>query len=149
MPTLFIPHGGGPCFFMESRPPGIWVRMAVLLRGIPASLPARPSAILVISGHWETPAFTVGSGARPSLIFDYSGFPEHTYRLRYDAPGSPALARRVKDLLVTADIPASEDAARGYDHGVFILLKVAYCMADGGDRKSRLSRPRPGAVPLG
>jgi len=126
MPTLFIPHGGGPCFFMEWNPPQTWTTTAKFLKGIAASLPQRPKAILVVSGHWDTPEFAVGSGAAPALIYDYSGFPPHTYQLRYDAPGDPALAARVQALLEQAGIEAHLDSQRGFDHGVFIPLKVAF-----------------------
>jgi aromatic ring-opening dioxygenase catalytic subunit (LigB family) len=130
MPTLFIPHGGGPCFFMDWNPPHAWDRTAAFLRGIPASLPARPRAMLVVSGHWETPDFAVGSGSAPALIYDFNGFPPHTYQLRYDAPGEPALAARVLALLQAAGIAAHDDPQRGFDHGVFIPLKVAFPDAD-------------------
>ncbi len=132
MPTLFIPHGGGPCFFMDwSRGPAdSWDKTAEYLRSILPSLPEPPKAILVISGHWEEPQFTVTSGANPPLIYDYSGFPAHTYELRYDAPGAPALAQHVRDLLTAAGIASASDPDRGWDHGVFIPLKVAFPSAD-------------------
>lgn len=131
LPTMFIPHGAGPCFFMEwTRAPGEWDRTAGWLTGVIADLPERPRAILVVSGHWEAPAFTVGSGERPSLIYDYYGFPEHTYALRFDAPGAPDLARRVRDLLTRAGLPSAEDAERGFDHGVFVPLKLITPEAD-------------------
>lgn len=131
-PTVFIPHGAGPCFFMEwSRGrPDEWDATADWLRSLIPGLPERPEAILVISGHWEEPAFTVGSAASPELIYDYGGFPEHTYRLTFDAPGAPDLARRVHDLIAGAGLPASLDPSRGWDHGVFIPLKVALPDAD-------------------
>lgn len=121
-PTLFIPHGAGPCFFMEwgRGPAGTWDAMAAWLRGLIGTLPEKPKAMLVISGHWEEAAFTVGASPAPPLIFDYYGFPEHTYRLTFDAPGAPSLAHRVTELLSTAGFPAQEDAERGYDHGVFV-----------------------------
>lgn len=125
LPTLFIPHGGGPCFFMDwPGDPRMWDRMADYLRTTGRQL--RPKAILIISGHWEADAFTVGANPQPPLIYDYYGFPEHTYALRYDAPGSPALAQRVHDLLRDAGLPAAIDNERGWDHGVFIPLKVMY-----------------------
>ena len=132
MPTLFIPHGGGPCFFMDwtRGPADSWDKTADYLRSILPSLPQPPKAILVISGHWEEPQFTVTSGASPALIYDYNGFPEHTYQLRYDAPGAPALAQHVRDLLGEAGITSASDPARGWDHGVFIPLKVAFPAAD-------------------
>jgi aromatic ring-opening dioxygenase catalytic subunit (LigB family) len=132
-PTLFIPHGGGPCFFMETPPgwpPDLWDRMAAYLRGIPAALPARPRAILVVSGHWEEARPTVNVAARPTLLYDYYGFPEHTYHLTYPVPGAPDLAAEVRGLLARAGIASGEEEARGLDHGVFIPLKVAFPEAD-------------------
>jgi aromatic ring-opening dioxygenase catalytic subunit (LigB family) len=133
LPTLYIPHGGGPCFFMET-PPGLprdlWDRMAAYLRGIDASLGRRPESVLVISGHWETERPTVNTAARPPLLFDYYGFPEHTYRLTYPVPGSPLLARRVRELLGAADIASDEEPERGLDHGVFVPFKLIYPQAD-------------------
>ena len=133
LPTLYIPHGGGPCFFMET-PPGLprdlWDRMAAYLRGIDASLGRRPQSVLVISGHWETERPTVNTGTRPPLLFDYYGFPEHTYRLTYPVAGSPKLARHVRELLAAAEIAADEEPERGLDHGVFIPFKLIYPDAD-------------------
>jgi aromatic ring-opening dioxygenase catalytic subunit (LigB family) len=132
LPTYFIPHGAGPCFFMAwtRGPADTWDATADWLKGLVAGLPERPKAVLVISGHWEAPVFTVGSGPAPELIFDYYGFPEETYRLRFDAPGSPQLAQRVRDLLDQAGLPAAEDPQRGYDHGVFVPLKLVLPAAD-------------------
>lgn len=131
-PSIFIPHGGGPCFFMDPPPddPNRWVAMAAYLRAIPASLPRKPDALLVISAHWEQPVPTVLSGAHPALLFDYYNFPPHTYRLTYPAPGAPALGHRVRALLREAGINTAEDGERGYDHGIFIPLKVAFPDAD-------------------
>jgi aromatic ring-opening dioxygenase catalytic subunit (LigB family) len=127
-PALFLPHGGGPCFFMDWTwgPADTWKKTQSFLESISASLPAQPKALLVISGHWEEPAFTAGTAAAPKLIYDYSGFPAHTYQLTWPAPGDPALASRVAEMLKAAGLPAATDAARGYDHGVFVPLKVAF-----------------------
>jgi aromatic ring-opening dioxygenase catalytic subunit (LigB family) len=132
LPTVFIPHGAGPCFFMPwtRGPADTWDKTAAWLKGLVAGLPERPKAILVVSGHWEAPQFTVGSAERPPMLFDYYGFPEETYRLRFDAPGSPALAARVRELLGAAGFPTAEDAERGYDHGVFVPLLLATPQAD-------------------
>lgn len=128
-PSFFIPHGGGPCFFMDD-PRGIWTGMAAFLRAFPQNLAERPRAILVVSGHWETEGFAFTGAARPPLIYDYSNFPPHTYQLRYDVPGAPELAARATALLEGAGIAASVDPARGLDHGVFVPLKVALPDAD-------------------
>lgn len=126
MPAFYIPHGGGPCFFMESNPPDLWKGMEGFLRGIAATLPVPPKAILLVTGHWLGRGFLVGSGAQPGMLYDYYGFPPHTYQLRYPAPGHPELARRVRDELLAAGLPADEDAVRGFDHGTFVPLMVMF-----------------------
>ncbi len=130
MPTLFLPHGAGPCFFMDWQPADTWDGMAAFLRGIATTLPARPRAIVLVSGHWQAPRFTAGSHPQPSLIYDYSGFPPHTYRLEYPAPGDPQLARRLATLISGQGQPADVDPDRGLDHGVFIPLKLVFPDAD-------------------
>jgi aromatic ring-opening dioxygenase catalytic subunit (LigB family) len=111
-------------------PANTWDKTRDFLAGLAATLPAPPKALLVISGHWEEPAFTASAAANPGLIFDYSGFPEHTYRLTWPAPGNPELAGRVVDLLKAAGLPTLTSPNRGYDHGVFVPLKVAFPGAD-------------------
>ena len=128
-PSLFVPHGGGPCFFMPD-PDGTWTKMEAYLRGLPGSLPETPKAILVVSGHWEERAFAFGAAERPGLVFDYYGLPPETYRLTWPAPGAPWLAERGAELIRAAGLPAAIDPARGYDHGVFVPLKVAFPDAD-------------------
>ncbi len=127
-PAICIPHGGGPCFFMDWTwgPADTWQATQRFLEGLAATLPGAPKAILVVSGHWEEPAFTAGSTVSPELIFDYSGFPEQTYRLTWPAPGDPELAARVAALLGKAGLPAALSPSRGFDHGVFVPLKVAF-----------------------
>ena len=124
-PSFFIPHGGGPCFFMDDRG-GTWTGMEAFLKRLPDRLPEPPKAILVVSGHWETDGFHFTGSEQPELVFDYYGFPEHTYELRYDAPGSPVLAKQAASLLKEAGLKAGVDEDRGFDHGVFIPLKVAF-----------------------
>ncbi len=133
LPTLFIPHGGGPCFFMDPMPgfpPDLWDHLAAYLRGIPAAIGARPKAVLVISGHWEEDVPTVLAPANHTLLFDYYGFPEHTYKLTYPAHGEPNVAARVHELLRRAGCATEEEAERGLDHGVFVPFKLIYPEAD-------------------
>ncbi|MGH6987813.1 MAG: DODA-type extradiol aromatic ring-opening family dioxygenase [Caulobacteraceae bacterium] len=134
MPAWYIPHGGGPCFFMDwtvmGGPADTWDKTAAWLRGLAEELPSRPKALLVASGHWEEAEFRAGSGACPDLIFDYTGFPPHTYRLTYPAPGDPELAEEVAGLLRAAGLAARTDPGRGFDHGVFIPLKLVFPQAD-------------------
>lgn len=130
LPAVYLPHGGGPCFFMEwPDDPHTWDRMGAFLRGLGKSIP-RPKAIVVISAHWEADEFTVTGNPHPPLIFDYYGFPAHTYQLQYPAPGSTDLAERIQDLLNAAGLPCRTDAQRGLDHGVFIPLLLSYPDAD-------------------
>jgi aromatic ring-opening dioxygenase catalytic subunit (LigB family) len=130
MPTWFIPHGGGPCFFMESRPPGIWDKMAHYLRTAASSLPQHPKAILVVSAHWLDASLGVTGHPQPPLIFDYYGFPAHTYQLQYPAPGSASLAARVHGLLGDAQLPSHIDPSRSYDHGMFVPMLLMFPKAD-------------------
>ncbi|MET4163272.1 aromatic ring-opening dioxygenase catalytic subunit (LigB family) [Marinobacterium sp. MBR-111] len=129
-PTFFVPHGAGPCFFMDWNPPDAWDRMEAFLRGIRETLPEQPRAILLVSAHWLEPTFSTTSSEQPDLIYDYYNFPPHTYELTYPAPGQPALAQRVIELLQQAVLPAATDAGRGFDHGMFIPLKLMFPEAD-------------------
>ena len=130
MPTWFIPHGGGPCFFMDWNPPQAWNKMAAFLKGVSATLPRRPEAILVASAHWLESGFHVTSGPQPELIYDYYGFPPHTYALRYPASGEPRLASRITELLGQANLASHADPSRGFDHGMFIPLMLMFPDAD-------------------
>src|SRR5579875_1122242 len=131
MPTYFINHGGGPCFFL---PPGpmrdAWSGLEGYLRAFASTPPERPRAIVVVSGHWDEDRPTVNAGAAPPLLFDYGGFPQAMYQLQWPAPGAPALASELRDLLHKAGIESGEDVRRGWDHGVFVPLKVMFPGAD-------------------
>lgn len=124
-PSFFVPHGGGPCFFMPD-PAGNWTGMEAFLRSMPDQLPEPPSAILVISAHWETDGFRLTSGTKLPLIYDYYGFPPETYELEYAPPGDPGLAARAAELLRAAGLPVELVPDRGFDHGVFVPMKVAF-----------------------
>jgi aromatic ring-opening dioxygenase catalytic subunit (LigB family) len=132
LPTFYIPHGGGPCFFMDwpYPTPNPWNGLAAWLRQLASTLSEVPRAVVVVSGHWEEDPIAVNVQAHPSLLYDYYGFPEHTYQLKYAAPGAPALARQVCELLGAAGLPAREERARGLDHGVFVPFKLIYPEAD-------------------
>ncbi|UTV80067.1 dioxygenase [Acidithiobacillus sp. YTS05] len=115
---------------MDWDPPDTWSQLRNFLSTLPNRLPQRPRAILVVSAHWEEKVFTVQSNPHPSLLYDYLGFPEHTYHLSWPAPGDPELAETVVDLLGAAGIPTAKDHARGYDHGVFVPLMLLFPAAD-------------------
>src|SRR3982750_58350 len=133
LPTLFIPHGGGPCFFMETPPQfprDMWDGMAGYLKGLADAVGQRPKAVLVISGHWDAERPTLNVADKPGLLFDYYGFPEHTYRLTYPVDGAPALAGQVRELLAQAGFDSAMESERGLDHGVFVPFKLVYPDAD-------------------
>ncbi len=129
LPVLFISHGGGPWPYVESLRQG-YVRTERELRRLSERLPARPKAVLVISGHWEASEFSVATSAHPSMEYDYSGFPPHTYQIRYAAPGDPALAEQARRLIDAAGLNVVTNASRGFDHGVFVPLCLLYPQAD-------------------
>jgi aromatic ring-opening dioxygenase catalytic subunit (LigB family) len=128
MPVVYVPHGGGPWPWMEEAfgDPEELSGLAEYLRSIAQLPPVAPAAVLCVTAHWEERVPTVSSGARPPMLYDYSGFPEDTYRIQWPAPGSPSLAARVQQLLGEAGIPSAADPERGYDHGTFVPLKLAY-----------------------
>jgi len=128
-PTFFISHGGGPWPYIEDMRQRFAVTAAELTK-LPSTLPAKPKAILMITGHWEAPQFTVSTSEHPTMEYDYYGFPEHTYHLQYPAPGNPELAKRVRDLLRSSGIKCAEDPERGLDHGVFVPMMLMYPEAD-------------------
>ena len=115
---------------MDWDPPGTWARMEAWLRNVAQLAGARPREILIVTGHWEADAFTVNARRSHELLYDYTGFPEHTYRLTWPAPGSPGLAARVRELLEQAGFRSAEDLRRGLDHGVFVPMKLAFPDAD-------------------
>ncbi|MFW1678318.1 DODA-type extradiol aromatic ring-opening family dioxygenase [Pontibacter sp. JAM-7] len=121
-PVLFVSHGGGPLPLLGD--PG-HQQMVDCFAELKAALP-QPKAILVISAHWEAPVATVTRSAAPGLIYDYSGFPEAAYHLKYPAPGAPELADQVYDLLQTHGLEVQADEQRGFDHGLFVPLLMLY-----------------------
>ncbi len=108
----------------------MWEGLATYLRGIDAAIGVRPKAVLVISGHWEAAVPTLNTAEKPGLLFDYHGFPEHTYRLRYPVHGAPDLALRVQGLLADAGFDSALEPKRGLDHGVFVPFLLIYPHAD-------------------
>lgn len=94
-----------------------------------AQLP-KPSAILVISAHWETRTPTVSRAIRPETIHDFSGFPEAFYKLRYPAPGAPEMAQAAALALRHAGIPVQLDDTHGLDHGAWVPLSFLFPRAD-------------------
>lgn len=127
-PVVFLPHGGGPWPWMDSDAfgPGAMEPLRAYLEGLPGSVGEPPRAILAVSAHWEERVPTVSTAERPPMLYDYGGFPPHTYQITWPAPGDPALAARVRGLLGEAGFETAEDPARGFDHGTFVPLAVAW-----------------------
>jgi aromatic ring-opening dioxygenase catalytic subunit (LigB family) len=130
LPAYFISHGGGPWPWMKEQMGGAYDRLEAALARMPAQVGRTPRAVLMVSAHWEAPRFTVQTNPAPGMLYDYGGFPEFTYHIRYPAPGAPAVAARVRELLAAAGIPSDEDASRGFDHGMFAPMAVIYPQAD-------------------
>ncbi len=122
LPSLFVSHGA-PTLLLEG---GATVEF---LSGLGATLP-RPQAILCISAHWDLAQPRVSAAPRPETIHDFYGFPEALYRMRYPAPGAPALAARTLALLGEAGIACAADPDRGLDHGAWVPLARLYPDAD-------------------
>lgn len=130
MPTYFISHGGGPWPWLANMATEL-EPLAESLRRMPAEIGRRPSAVLMISGHWEeAEAFTVMTSPNPPMVYDYYNFPPETYEIQYPAPGAPDLAERVVDLIAGAGLPVARDGEMGFDHGTFVPMAVMYPDAD-------------------
>lgn len=120
MPVYYVSHGGGPWPWMDSAK-HYFADLAHCLAAIPTQLPTAPRAILMVSAHWESQhAFLIQAQAKPSMLYDYYGFPDHTYHVQYPAKGEPELAVHLQQLLLNAQIPAQLHTERGYDHGAFV-----------------------------
>jgi aromatic ring-opening dioxygenase catalytic subunit (LigB family) len=130
LPTYFLSHGGGPWPWMKEQFGSMFDKLEASIVDIRRQIGVRPRAVLMVSGHWENPEFTVSSSAQPPMIYDYYGFPEYTYQLRYSASGSPALADRVQHLLEAGGVTCQKDPERGFDHGTFTVMHVVYPEAD-------------------
>lgn len=132
LPTVFVSHGPGPypiCWKHDSSHTELVDSLENVLPQLGVS-PAEIKCVLVVSAHWEsrhTDSVRVtapAEGRHPTLLYDYSGFPDYTYQLQYDCPSAPAVARRVQDLLEESGIGCVLDPTRNLDHGVFVPLSL-------------------------
>jgi 4,5-DOPA dioxygenase extradiol len=122
LPTVFLSHGS-PMLALDAGAAGqFWQKLG---RELP-----RPDAVLAVSAHWTTEDPAVSATMANSTIHDFYGFPQPLYQISYNAPGAPALAKRVTELLGAAKIPVGVDAARGLDHGAWVPLKNMYPFAN-------------------
>jgi 4,5-DOPA dioxygenase extradiol len=121
MPAIFAAHGA-PILLDDE----VWMgELAAWAQALP-----RPSAILMVSAHWEERPTTLGATTAVPLVYDFYGFPERYYRTTYPAPGAPGLAARVHGLLKERDIASRNDPTRGLDHGAYVPLVPMYPKAD-------------------
>ena len=121
MPVVFAAHGA-PFLLDDSA----WVgELATWAKAMP-----RPTAVLMISAHWEQRPATLGATRTVPLVYDFYGFPARYYQTQYPAPGAPELAARVRDLLRQKGIVSADDAARGLDHGAYVPLVAMFPSAD-------------------
>ncbi|KAJ0977277.1 hypothetical protein J5N97_012751 [Dioscorea zingiberensis] len=125
MDTFFISHGS-PMTSIDDKLPARHF-MQSWQKNI---LPTKPKSILVVSAHWETPEPTVNIVDRNDTIHDFNNFPKVMYELEYPAPGAPALAKRVIELLNNAGFNTKEDKRRGLDHGAWVPLMLMYPETD-------------------
>lgn len=126
LPSLFLSHGS-PMMALEPSP------ARSFLAGLGARLP-RPRAILVVSAHhdasFEGGRATVTASPAPPTIHDFGGFPDELFAMRYPAPGDPALAQRIVELLAAHQLTVTADPTRGLDHGAWVPLSLIYPDAD-------------------
>jgi 4,5-DOPA dioxygenase extradiol len=123
LPTIFVSHGS-PMLALQDSP------ARRFLEGLGRGLP-RPTAIAVVSAHWETRgAPAVSLAAMPETIHDFGGFPQALFDIQYPAPGAPAVAERAAALFAEAGIPVGRSAERGLDHGAWVPLTLMYPQAD-------------------
>jgi len=115
MPALYIGHGAPP---LLDDP--LWSSQ---LSDLATTLP-RPTAILIVSAHWESAPVMLSADSVP-LVYDFGGFPEKYYRMTYATPAATALAQRVAAMM-PADEPVHQHASRGLDHGAWVPLKIMY-----------------------
>ena len=124
--SIFISHGGGPLPLLGDP---YHAEMVTHLEAVAATI-EKPSAIIVVSAHWEESVATITAHAKPPIIYDYYGFPPESYELQYPAPGDPDLAHGLQEILERNQIRTRLDVERGFDHGLFVPLLLMYPNAD-------------------
>ena len=126
MPVVFVPHGGGPMPLLGDSNHRELVKF---MQSLAADMP-RPSAILVVTAHWEEEVVSITHSPAPGMLYDYYGFPPESYEFVYPAPGNPELAKHIQQLLHAQAIDSRLDNQRAYDHGTFVPLMLMYPAAD-------------------
>ena len=122
LPTLFLSHGSPMHAVNAGKAGESW---AALAKALPV-----PKAVLVITAHWESNLPMLSGNVKPSMIYDFGGFPDELYKIVYAAPGAPDVAARAQELLKGAGITAGIDGCRGMDHGTWVPLLKMFPDAD-------------------
>ncbi|KAJ3272544.1 hypothetical protein HDV01_005496 [Terramyces sp. JEL0728] len=125
--SIFLPHGGGPMPVLGETS---HTSLIHFLNGKAKEWIGKPSAIVLVTAHWETKHPIISGADKHNLLYDYYGFPPEAYKIQYNAPGAPKVAEKVHQLLANAGFKPELDSKRGWDHGVFIPLKLAVPDAD-------------------
>ena len=123
---VYFSHGGGPLPILGDPS---HQAMVEFMKKLPSML-RRPTAIIVVSAHWEEKVPTILGSGQPDMLYDYYGFPEESYKIKYPASGDTALAKKTAELLKSAGFDSSVDNERGFDHGLYIPLMLMYPEAD-------------------
>ncbi len=123
---IYFSHGGGPLPILGD--PGHRA-MNRFMKSLPNEI-RKPEAIVVFSAHWEQREVTIQAGESPNMVYDYFGFPEQAYSIKYPAEGNPELAQRISKILAENKIEHKLDSKRGFDHGLYIPLMMMYPEAD-------------------
>jgi 4,5-DOPA dioxygenase extradiol len=130
MPVIFAAHGA-PILLDDER----WMgELAAWAKSMP-----KPKSVLMVSAHWEQRPVTLGATRTVPLVYDFYGFPQKYYETRYPAPGAPALAARVRELVREKKIPLADEPERGLDHGAYVPLVAMY--PDAGVPVLQMSMP--------
>ena len=125
-PVFFLNHGGGPLPLLgDPQHQGLIDFLQSFCNDLPI-----PKSILLVSAHWEEDTVAITSSEKPNLIYDYFGFPQEAYEVEYPAAGNRELAGRIAEMLQEAGIQSKQDEKRGFDHGMFVPLKLLYPKAD-------------------
>lgn len=130
LPTFFLCHGGGPLPYLGGAFRRQFDQLEASLSSIFRDLGSLPRAVLIVSAHWEAETFSFSSHPSPGMCYDYSGFPEHTYREKYKAPGAPEVALQARESLLSAGFGSALDPHRGFDHATFTLMQPMRPEAD-------------------
>ena len=126
-PIIYLPHGAGPLPLLADTGYGN-ERLVPFLKNI-SQLISEPAAIVVVSAHWEAAQASITSAEQPNMIFDYTGFPQEAYNLQYPVAGDPRLSQQIVQLITKKGMTAKPEPQRGFDHGVYVPLKLIYPQA--------------------